>query len=266
LKKPVNKAIILARGLGTRMRSAAADAHLTPEQERIAAAGLKTLMPLVGGRSLLDLIIGQLGKAGFEQVCMVIGPEHDAIREHCGRNGFDVRFGIQEKPLGTADAVLAASDLVDNDELFLVINSDNLYPVEGLKKLREADAPALLAFGSASLVAKSNIPRERIAKFATVETDANGCLSRIVEKPETVNPDSLVSMNAWLFSPAIFDACRAISPSERGEFELTAAVQYAVDKMNERFKAIRIDAGVLDLSNRGDLAGLQVRLAQFDRD
>lgn len=264
MNKPVNKAVILARGLGTRMRAAAADAHLTPEQERVAAVGLKTLMPLAGGRTLLDLIIGQLKKAGFNEVGMVIGPEHDAVREHCARNGFDVRFAIQEKPLGTADAVLAASDLVEADELFLVINSDNLYPVEGLRKLRETDGPALLAFGSASLIAKSNIPRERIAKFATIQIDEHRNLSRIVEKPGMVEPDSLVSMNAWLFSPAIFDACRAISPSERGELELTAAVQHAVDKLAQRYKAIRIDAGVLDLSSRGDLAGLQERLDQFD--
>lgn len=259
-----NKAVILARGLGTRLRAVDSSSVLSAEQERVAAVGLKTLIPLADGSTLLDLIIGQLKKAGFEQICMVIGPEHEAIRAHCAENGLDVRFAIQANPLGTADAVLAAREVVDRDELFAVINSDNLYPLNALIKLREARRPALLAFENSALVANSNIAPERIAKFATVETNELGDLARIVEKPKNVDRELLVSMNAWILSPLIFNACEAISPSERGELELTAAVQHAIDYLGEKFQAIRIAAGVLDLSSRGDVAGLQGRLSKFN--
>ncbi len=222
----------------------------------MSAVGLKALVPVVGEQTLLDLIYKNVTEAGFSQVCLVIGPEHDDIQKHCARRGLRVDFAIQNEPLGTADAVLAAEGWIDNNELFLVINSDNLYPVDCLAKLRQAGAPAMLAFERDTLIAKSNIPEERIAKFATVDIDDAGDLRRIVEKPECVSPDSLVSMNAWIFDRWIFDACRAISPSGRGEYELTAAVQYAIDRLEVQFQAIQVRAGVLDLSSRGDIESI----------
>ena len=250
------KAIILARGLGTRMRAETVDVELSPEQERIATTGIKALVPIANGQTLLELIIANLSDAGFSDICLVIGPEHDAIREFCANKRIDVRFATQIEPKGTADAVLAAENCVEADELFLVVNSDNLYPVESLRRLREAASPAMLAFERDGLIAQGNISEERIAKFATVEIGADGFLTQIVEKPEIVAADSLVSMNAWLFSPAIFDACRAIEPSERGEYEITTAVQYAIDELGVRFVAVKSNEGVLDLSSRTDIGSV----------
>jgi len=247
------KAVILARGLGTRMRSEVAGLDLSPEQKSIAGAGIKTLIPFANGRTLLELIIENIMAAGFSDVCLVIGPEHGAIREFCVFKGLAVRFSIQIEPLGTANAVLAAEGFVETDELFLVVNSDNLYPVDSLRRLRESDRPAMLAFEREALIEKSNIPAERIANFATVDIDAAGSLRRIVEKPDSVGPGSFVSMNAWLFSRSIFEACRAIGPSERGEYEITAAVQFAIDELGEDFVAVKTNEGVLDLSSRSDI-------------
>lgn len=235
------------------MRAEAAGVALSPEQERIAGAGIKALIPVAGGKTLLELIFANLADAGFTEVCMVIGPEHDAIREFCESRALNVRFAIQQEPKGTADAVIAAEGCVATDELFLVLNSDNLYPVESLHKLREANRPAMLAFERDALIDKSNIPEDRIAKFATVEIDEDGNMRRVIEKPEFVDPDSLISMNAWLFSPRIFDACRLIGPSARGEYEITTAVQYAIDELGVEFEAVRTSEGVLDLSSRADI-------------
>lgn len=252
MSKLPHKAVILARGLGTRMRAEAAGVDLTPEQERIANAGIKALVPVANGKTLLELIVENLSAAGFTDVCLVIGPEHNAIREYFASKGINVSFATQIEPNGTADAVLAAGIYVGND-LFLVVNSDNLYPVESLRRLRETGSPAMLAFDRQGLIDKSNIGEERIAKFATVEIDPNGLLRRIVEKPKKIELDSFVSMNAWLFTAAIFEACRAVEPSERGEYEITSAVQYAIDSLGVQFAAIKTDEGVLDLSTRADI-------------
>lgn len=238
------------------MRASARRSELTAEQARFADVGIKTLIPITGGKAMLELIVENLTAAGFDDVCLVIGPEHDAIREFCAQRRLGVKFTVQREPLGTADAVLAAEPFVTSDELFLVVNSDNLYPVEGLRLLRETGRPAMLAFDRAALIDKSNIAEDRIAKFAIAEVDDQGFLRRIVEKPESVGRNALVSMNAWLFSPAIFEACRAIAPSERREYEITSAVQYAIDELGEEFVALRTDAGVLDLSSRDDIAGV----------
>lgn len=247
------KAVILARGLGTRMRAETDGPGLTNAQATVAEAGLKVLVPLVDGKTLLDLALANLNSAGFTQFILVIGPEHDAIRNYCSSVGHDIQFAIQEKPIGTANAVLAVEDLIDDDELFAVFNSDNLYSVEALQTLRDARKPAMLAFEREPLIRLSNIPEERIAKFATVGVDDAGNLASIVEKPAKVEPDALVSMNAWLFSSKIFEACRSIELSERGEFEIADAVQYAITNMREKITAIRTNAGVLDLSSRSDI-------------
>jgi glucose-1-phosphate thymidylyltransferase len=238
------------------LRAAFDGPELSPEQESIAKAGIKALMPVGDGHVLLDLLVENLRNAGFAQICLVIGPEHDLIRDHCEKLGLRIDFRVQEEPLGTADAVLASESFVGTGELFAVVNSDNLYPADCLQTLRQRGEQGLLAFERAALIAKSNIPEERIAKFATVEIRSDGYLLRITEKPAAVDEKSYVSMNAWLFSSAIFDACRAIEPSVRGELELTSAVQYSIDKLGERFAAIPVAAGVLDLSSRSDVSAL----------
>lgn len=247
----------MARGLGTRMRAEAPGSALSSAQEKVAAAGIKALMPLGNGLTLLEMITAKLGDAGFDNICLVIGPEHDAIREFCSDKKLNVQFAVQPEPRGTADAVLAAENFVDDSDLFAVVNSDNLYPVDALRLLRGVNAPSLLAFERNALIEKSNIPADRITKFATAEIGDDGRLLRIVEKPDDVPADSLVSMNAWLFPPEIFEACRSIGTSERGEYELAAAVQFAVDELGIQFRALTVAAGVLDLSNRADVQSIE---------
>ena len=255
--KPPSKAVILARGLGTRMRADAGAANLSEDQLRVASQGIKTLMPVVGAKTMLELIVENLYEAGVSEICLVIGPEHNAIREFCAAKDMKIEFAVQADPLGTADAVLAAENWIQGDELFLVLNSDNLYPVESLQRLREINRQGLLGFEREALITNSNIPADRIAKFATLEVDIEGNLSHIIEKPDSVEPHWLVSMNAWLFSPMIFEACRTIEPSIRGEYEMASAVQYAIEHLGEKFFIVRSSEGVLDLSSRADIASVR---------
>ena len=67
-------------------------------------------------------------------------------------------------------------------------------------------------------------------------------------------------MNCWLFDSRIFDACRRVEMSPRNELELPRAVQLGIDTMGMRFKVLTFDLPVLDLSNRGDISGVQQRL------
>ncbi|MEK7856763.1 MAG: nucleotidyltransferase family protein [Acidobacteriota bacterium] len=253
MDKLPGKAIVLARGLGSRMRAASPGTILTAEQARVADAGAKSLIPIAGSKTLLDLILANLTDAAFTDICLVIGPEHDAIRDHCSNKHLDVRFAVQNEAKGSADAVSAAEAFVGDAEFFLVVNSDNLYPARCLSLLHAAGRPAMLAFERESLIGRSNIPEERVAKFATVQIDEHGNLRAIVEKPEHIEPNAYISMNAWLFSNSIFEACRAIEPSERGEYELTTAVQYSIDNLGEQIAAIKTQEGVLDLSSRSDI-------------
>ncbi|MGN6625154.1 MAG: sugar phosphate nucleotidyltransferase [Tepidisphaeraceae bacterium] len=265
-----SKAVILARGLGTRMRQQDANAALDEQTAKIAASGVKAMIPTLG-RPFLDFVLTTLADAGYTEACLIIGPEHDVVRDYYTKTAqpkrIKVSFAIQEKPLGTGDAVRPAEEFA-NGESFLMINSDNFYPTQALEALRRSPAPAVAVFERDAMLAGSNIPADRISKFSVVLSNPDGSMKKIIEKPDEATLQSLgndvfVSMNCWVFSPRIFDACRAIKPSPRGEYEITDAAQYCIDVLGETLAVHKIAAPVLDLSSRGDIAAVNEKLKQI---
>jgi SSS family solute:Na+ symporter len=263
---PPVKAVVLARGLGTRMRAADDNAKLSAEQAAAADTGVKAMITI--DRPFLDYVLSALADAGFTDVCLVIGPEHAKVREYYGQRAalsrVRVSFAIQERPLGTADAVIAAGGFIAGDA-FVVLNSDNYYPVDVLRELRTQREPALPAFERETLVRDGNIPPERIARFALLDIDEQGYLRRIVEKPDEAavrafGSGAAVSMNVWLLTPGILEACRRVPPSARGEVELPNAVQWAIEHLGMRVRAVPVRATVLDLSHRSDIPVVAARL------
>ncbi len=262
---PARKAVVLARGLGTRMRQSDGIARLDPAQEAAAVTGLKAMISF--GRPFLDYVLNALADAGLKEVCLVIGPEHGEVRDYYTRTApprrLRVAFAIQKEPRGTADAVLAAEEFTAGED-FLAINSDNYYPVSALVALADLSEPGVVLFEREALIAASNIPVERIASFAVCVVGEDGYLKAIVEKPDektlaNLGPDPPVSMNCWRFSSGIFAACRRVSLSSRGELELPTAVREAI-AAGMRFKVVRCAEGVLDLSRRADIAAVAERL------
>jgi dTDP-glucose pyrophosphorylase len=267
----MEKSVILARGLGTRMRNADSSAGVKPEQDSAADTGIKAMIPI--GRPFLDYVISALADAGFKEVCLVIGPgkEFSPLRDYYDSiktQRVTIDYAIQEKPEGTADAVAAASEFAGNDE-FAVINSDNYYPAEALSILRKIDSCGTIAFERNTLAECGNIPFERISKYALMEPDDRFFLKRIIEKPSgeyisSLAGDVYVSMNCWRFSRSIFEACRSIKPSVRGEYEIASAVEYAMNNLGEKFRMIPVRMGVLDMTGRSDIKSVDSILRDRD--
>jgi len=264
---PPTKAVILAAGSGKRMRAADAGVELDPDQAAAADRGLKAMIPI--GRPFLDYVISALADAGFTEVLLIIGPNHDEIRDYYGREAHRgrvrVSFALQSEPKGTAHALLSAAGFVAADP-FVVLNADTYYPVEVLRTLREQREPAMPAFERATLARESNFPPERIMSFALLDVDESGHLRRVVEKPSAdaarqLGENARVSLNVWLFTPAIFEACEHVPVSPRGEMELPNAVQWGIDHTGLRVLAVPVEAGVLDLSSRADVPAVAARLA-----
>jgi glucose-1-phosphate thymidylyltransferase len=256
----IDKAVILARGLGTRMRREDASATLNAEQSEAADAGVKAMISV--GRPFLDYVLSSLADAGFSHACLVIGPEHAAIRDyytgvHCSR--IQVDFAVQAAALGTANAVLAAEEFAGEDE-FVTINADNYYPADALLAIQRLGKPGAVLFPSDTLARSSNIPSQRISDFAGATVGEHGFLVHIEEKPRADNHgECLVSMNCWRFNRAVFTFCREVPLSERGEYELPMAVNLAIAR-GLRMKVAISHEGVLDLSRRSDIAAVATRL------
>ena len=247
------------------MRRADERAALDEQQATQADAGVKGMISV--GRPFLDYIISALADAGIQDVILVIGPEHAAVREYFDRTApparVRVRFAVQENPAGTADAVVAAAKIA-GDEAFLVLNADNYYPVAAYSALQQLTTAGVIAFDRDALVREGNIDAARVRSYAILGVSVDGRLVRIIEKPgdalDLSAPDARwVGMNLWRVTPALVDACRRVPLSTRGEYELPEAVALALTEGLE-VKAIAMEAGVLDLSQRSDIAQVTARL------
>lgn len=283
---PTAQAVIMARGLGTRMRRIsggvrasgagvpAADAvagALSDAQTAAAEAGAKGMMPIGGdaGHPFLEYVLSALADAGIAEAVLVVGPEHGAVREYFTRTAppgrLALRFAVQERPLGTANAVYSARDAI-RAAPFLVLNADNYYSPGALGAAAAIGTNGLVAFEAAALVRESAIEPDRLLRFALLDIRSDGTLRAVREKPPAddslaLAADRWVSMNLWSFTPAIFDACERVLPSPRGELELQDAVTVAMRDLGVAFHVVRVREGVLDLTHRADIPVVSERLA-----
>ncbi len=262
------QAVILARGLGTRMRGDTGT-PLDAAQATAAGGGAKAMMPF--GRPFIDYVLSAVADGGVGRAVLVIGPEQTEIREYFDRTSAGrrvrIQFAVQPEARGTSDALLAARTAV-GEAPFLVLNSDNYYPAEAVARLASLAGPGLIAFDADALVREGNIEPERVLRYALIDEDEGGWLRTLREKPQVDDPLALgaerwVSMNLWSFTRRIFEACALVHPSPRGELELADAVTIAMRDLGERFRVLRMRAGVLDLSRRSDVAAVGARLSRI---
>jgi glucose-1-phosphate thymidylyltransferase len=132
-----------------------------------------------------------------------------------------VTYLRQEAPLGLAHAVLVASDYLGGDD-FVMYLGDN-FIVGGINEIVaefQRDRP-----DAQILLTKVANPSD----FGVAELTETGRVARLIEKPAQPTSD-LALVGVYLFTPAVHDAVRAIKPSQRGELEITDAIQWLVDK------------------------------------
>ena len=203
------KALILAGGTGSRLRP-------------LTYTSAKQLIP-IANKPILFYAVEAIRDAGITEIGVILGDTADEVMEALGEgNQFGVKFTFihQDAPLGLAHAVLTAEDFL-GDSPFLMFLGDNLIAA-GVTHLvdqfraNEPDAMVLL----------SRVPEPQ--RFGVVELK-EGRVVRLVEKPK-VPPSDLALVGVYLFQSKILEACRSISPSARGELEITDAIQWLVDE------------------------------------
>ncbi len=106
-------AVVLAGGLGTRLRS-----EIGPTQKTMAA---------IGDRPFLFLMLALLRRQGFRRIILCTGYQAQAVEEYFIREplGLDIVFSREETPLGTGGAFKKAAGLIQSDP-FLLLNGDSL--------------------------------------------------------------------------------------------------------------------------------------------
>ena len=111
-------AVILAGGLGTRLRSAVPD--------------LPKPMAPISGRPFLEYQLDYWISQGVSRFVLSVGYRHEAITEHFGPRykGVDLEYAIEEQPLGTGGAFLLAAEKTGLREPFLLLNGDTYFRVD----------------------------------------------------------------------------------------------------------------------------------------
>jgi glucose-1-phosphate thymidylyltransferase len=209
------KGLILAGGKGTRLRP-------------ITHTSAKQLVP-VANKPVLFYGIEAIAAAGIEEVGIIIAPETgEEIREAAGdgsRFGVRITYIPQAEPLGLAHAVLTAEQFLGDDP-FVMYLGDNLLQggiIELVEAFREHRPEALILL--TPVPDPENYGVAELAEAAAGETPR---VLRLVEKPAQPESD-LALVGVYMFTSAIHEAAKAISPSPRGELEITDAIQHLVD-------------------------------------
>ena len=213
------KALILAAGKGKRLDI------FTQERP-------KTLLK-VALQSLLDRIIDQLINIEITEIIVVINPNQDYIEKHIIEimQDRDVHISIivQEKSLGTGDAVLEAETIIDRDD-FLLIYGDLFFGNDVLKELKKQYVNS----ESSCSVAITKI--KNVSDYGTVEIN-NGNVIKIVEKKHSDEP-GLINTGIYALNRQIFTELKKIELSVRGEYELTSAIELLIDNYEVNYTIV----------------------------
>jgi glucose-1-phosphate thymidylyltransferase len=208
------KGLILAGGSGTRLRP-------------LTHSNAKQLVP-IANKPILFYGIERMADVGIREIGIVVGETSEEIRNAAGdgsRWGVDITYIPQEAPLGLAHCVLIARDFL-GDSPFLMYLGDNM--------LEESLAPLTAGFHDGDDEASARILLAKVddpSNFGVAQLGADGRVERLVEKPAEP-PSDLALVGVYVFAPTIHEAVRGITPSTRGELEITDAIQWLIDHGN----------------------------------
>lgn len=225
------RGVILAGGRGTR---------LLP----LTRAINKQLLP-VGGEPMIFHPIRRLVESGIQDILIITGPDHAGQIMQTLQDGHDLgcrlTYKVQPEPKGIAHAIGLAEDFVDDQ--FIVLLGDNIFAEP-------------LTFWIDRVYAKNSgmqILIKQVAdpqRFGVPEFDVKGKLLRVHEKPEDP-PSIFAAIGAYGFCEAqsVFGFIRKLSPSKRGELEITDLMNIYAESGLLRSDCYRhdwVDAGTLE--------------------
>ena len=205
------KGIILAGGTGSR---------LYPLTKSVS----KQLLP-VYDKPMIYYPLSTLMLAGIREILIISTPQDlPSFKRLLGDGsayGIELAYAEQPRPEGLAQAFIIGREFIGSDDVCMVLG-DNLFHGS--------------SFATQLAAARDNVPQHRLAtifgypvsdptRYGVVSLDANGKPTDIEEKPK--HPKSNLAVVGLYFYPNdVVQVAQSISPSERGELEITAVNDY----------------------------------------
>ena len=235
------KAVVLAAGKGTRLRP------LTDEKPKG--------MVEVDGKPILTHCLDKLIDLGAEEFVVVVGYMKEKIIQYYGDEyeGVPITYSHQREQKGLAHALLTVEDHIDDD--FMLILGDNIFNAN-LKDVvrRQQEDRADAAF----LV--EEVPWEDASRYGVCDTNKYGEIVEVIEKPDDP-PSNLVMTGFYTFTPAIFHACHLVQPSNRGEYEISEAIDLLI-RSGRTIDAIKLEGWRMDIGYPEDRDEAEKRLKE----
>jgi D-glycero-alpha-D-manno-heptose 1-phosphate guanylyltransferase len=177
-------AIVLAGGLGTRLRSTVPD--------------LPKPMAPINGRPFLALLLEYLSEQGVDDLILSVGYKHEVIQDYfgAGNSSQRVRYSVEDNPLGTGGAIRKALELVQCDPVF-VVNADTFVRLDYRTMWSMHQAQALSLYMAVARV-------EDTARYGRVAVRDG----RVVEFGEKgIGGPGLINAGVYLVSRELFTGC-----------------------------------------------------------
>ena len=233
------QAVVLAAGEGTRLRP------LTEHKPKG--------MVEVDGTPILTHCFEQLIELGAEELLVVVGYKKQAIINHYEDEfrGVPITYTHQRKQKGLAHALLTAEDHIDDD--FMLMLGDNVFQAnlsDVVDRQRQAH------YDAAFLVEK--VPWDEAGRYGVCDINDDGEIVAVAEKPDDP-PSNLVMTGFYTFTPAILDACHLVQPSDRGEYEISDAIDLLI-RSGRTIDATEMDGWRLDIGYPEDREKAEQRL------
>ncbi len=200
------EAIVLAGGLGTRLKKLVSDVP-------------KPMAP-VGGKPFLSYILRWLNQNGITHVIFSVGYKWETIQKVYGEEYLSMRlsYSVEKSPLGTGGAIALAMKKVKENEVF-IINGDTFFNIN-LKEFRDLH---IKKNREVSLALK---PMENFDRYGKVELDNGNRIIKFLEKQPT--PKGLINAGIYLVDK---NSNRFFPPTEKFSFEKDF-LETKLDKLN----------------------------------
>jgi len=233
--------VVLAAGQGTRLRP------LTETKPKG--------MVEVNDKPILTHCFEQVVDLGADEIVVVVGYMKQKIIDHYGDEfqGVPITYAHQREQMGLAHALLCVEEHIEGD--FMLMLGDNIFDAnleDVIRRHNEDRADAVFL--------TEEVPWEEASRYGVCNTNAYGEITEVVEKPD--EPESnLVMTGFYTFTPAIFHACKLVQPSNRGEYELSEAVDLLI-RSGRTIDAFRIDGWRIDVGYPEDRERAEKRLQE----